>query len=678
MQSKTSFFNKTLFRKNLTRFWPLWGGASFLGALFPLALMLQLTRGVPTYMMKDPLEFTSTYYSVVTCVPIISLLYAILCAMVVWSYLYNTRSTGMMHTLPIRREGIFATNFLSGMAMMIIPYAVTGGLCVLLSIICSSFDPVGLINTILSVLGMSFFYFASATFVAFITGNIFALPALYFLFHFLAELIEFIFTQLASDFLVGVNAYYTGALCCLSPTVYLTQRLGVARTYTDPLPVRSGAYAPAELISVELENAWLIGVYALVGAVFLALAWLLYRRRRSESAGDVVAVGWMKPVFRYGVAALAALLGGRLLYALFWEGTFQSGVYCDALPMAVCMIVAGVIGYYAASMLLTKSLRVFRKSWLGIALVAVGCAAVCGILRFDLLGIEGRVPDTGEIDRVFLYVKGNSYYLYPGEDDALIEDVRQLHQAFVDKTEYFRKPYEELAPLWIRDDIRSDTYSQVYLQLEYQLSSGHTLNRSYLIPLAQSRVAQQGTFDYLLDQLINGEAMKAKRLHFNDPHYTVTDGSVYQYIKNDVGESFDLNSREAAAVLEAVGKDAKAGTWGQVDWFDQRTDSSYALEVYLSFTLQLPGEQGMDSDGISIYVWPEMTNTLACLEELGLIDRSGLITWEQYNDDSYDAAVLAERVPAETEYVYEDPPASLGVIGGADGPTQVYVAGSVG
>ena len=37
MQSKTSYFNATLFRKNLTRFWPLWGLASFVGALFPLA-----------------------------------------------------------------------------------------------------------------------------------------------------------------------------------------------------------------------------------------------------------------------------------------------------------------------------------------------------------------------------------------------------------------------------------------------------------------------------------------------------------------------------------------------------------------------------------------------------------------------------------------------------------------
>ena len=44
MQSKTSCFNGTLFRKNLTRFWPLWGLASFIGALFPLAVLLDMVH----------------------------------------------------------------------------------------------------------------------------------------------------------------------------------------------------------------------------------------------------------------------------------------------------------------------------------------------------------------------------------------------------------------------------------------------------------------------------------------------------------------------------------------------------------------------------------------------------------------------------------------------------------
>ena len=120
MQSKTSFFNRTLFRKNLTRFWPLWGMASFAGSLFPLALLLQLMRRENFYMWNSPLDFTEMYYNVAAYgVPVISLLYAVLCAMMVWSYLYNSRSVGMMHTLPIRREGLFFTNFLSGMAMML-------------------------------------------------------------------------------------------------------------------------------------------------------------------------------------------------------------------------------------------------------------------------------------------------------------------------------------------------------------------------------------------------------------------------------------------------------------------------------------------------------------------------------------------------------------------------------
>ena len=80
----------------------------------------------------SPLETRQAYYTVLSYgVPVISIVYAILCAMAVWSYLYNARSVGMMHTLPIRREGLFVTNVLSGLTMMAIPYAVTGVLTVL-------------------------------------------------------------------------------------------------------------------------------------------------------------------------------------------------------------------------------------------------------------------------------------------------------------------------------------------------------------------------------------------------------------------------------------------------------------------------------------------------------------------------------------------------------------------
>ena len=187
MQSKTSYFNAALFRKNLARFWPLWGLASFVGALFPLAVLLNLVRG--DWSITAP-EFTRMYYEAVSAVPVIDLVYAALCAMAVWSYLYNARSVGLMHTLPIRREGLFLTNFLSGFSMTLLPYAVSGILCVIVSLCGGVFDAKGLAVTVLAVLGESFFYFSSATFVAFITGNAFAMPPLYALLHFLAVLLD--------------------------------------------------------------------------------------------------------------------------------------------------------------------------------------------------------------------------------------------------------------------------------------------------------------------------------------------------------------------------------------------------------------------------------------------------------------------------------------------------------
>ena len=437
MRSKTSCFNGTLFRKNLSRYWPLWGLASFGGAMFPLAMLLELLHN--GFRFWSPLETRQAYYTVLSYgVPVISIVYAILCAMAVWSYLYNARSVGMMHTLPIRREGLFVTNVLSGLTMMAIPYAVTGVLLVLVTMLFGGFEPMGVLVTVLGVMGESLFFFGLATLCAFIVGNVFMLPALYGLLNFIAVLTDFMVNLLAQGFCFGLNSSYSGTVEWLSPVVYLVQKISPNSTYeTQWVTDRLGGqrYETSVLTSVTLENGWLIAAYAAAGAALLGLAWLLYRRRRSESAGDVVAVGWMKPVFRYGCAVYAAILGGRLLYALLWE-SFQSGQYFALLPMILCMIAGGAVGYYAASMLLAKTPRVFKTTWKGMLAVALGCAALCGAMKCDLFGVVRRVPAPDSVKLVNVYAAGSNYYLTPGKDDALIEEVRTLHQTIIDDKDY--------------------------------------------------------------------------------------------------------------------------------------------------------------------------------------------------------------------------------------------------
>ena len=632
MRSKTSCFNSTLFKKNLSRYWPLWGLASFGGAMFPLAMLVNLLHD--GFQLWSPLETRQAYYTVLSYgVPIISIVYAILCAMAVWSYLYNARSVGLMHTLPIRREGLFLTNLLSGLVMMAIPYAVTGVLTVLVTMLSGGFEPVCVLVTILGVAGESVFFFGLATFCAFIVGNVFMLPALYALFNFLAVLTDFTVNLLAQGFCFGIYSSYSGTVEWLSPVVYLMQKISPNSTYeTQWVTDRLGGqrYETSVLTSVTLENGWLIAAYAAAGAALLGLAWLLYRRRRSESAGDVVAVGWMKPVFRYGCAAYAAILGGRLLYALLWE-SFQNGQYFALLPMILCMIAGGAVGYYAASMLLAKTPRVFKTTWKGMLAVALGCAALCGAMKCDLFGVVRRVPALDGIKTLQIYAADSNYYLTPGQDDALIEEVRALHQAIINDKDYALTAASAASEAYSGAD-EEIPHAYTNVRFTYTLNSGLKVERQYDLYLARDRMAQDGTYDNLLDRLINSPEMRQKRIRRQDGNFRLDTA----WINTRTGGT-DLNSREVETILSAVARDAENGNWGVYDWFNSQDDADhYDMTVHIGYQME-----NHRYDSIDISVREGMAETIQALKELGLITDEDLVLnrdaypW-QYTDSGWD------------------------------------------
>ena len=649
MRSKTSCFNSTLFKKNLSRYWPLWGLASFGGAMFPLAMLVNLLHD--GFQLWSPLETRQAYYTVLSYgVPVISIVYAILCAMAVWSYLYNARSVGLMHTLPIRREGLFVTNVLSGLVMMAIPYAVTGVLIVLVSFLYGGFEPVGVLVTILGVAGESVFFFGLATFCAFIVGNVFMLPALYALFNFLAVLTDFTVNLLAQGFCFGIYSSYSGTVEWLSPVVYLMQKISPNSTYeTQWVTDRLGGqrYETSVPTSVTLENGWLIAVYAAVGVVLMVLAWLMYRRRRSESAGDVVAVGWMKPVFRYGCAAYSAILGGRLLYALFWE-SFQNGLYFTVLPMILCMIVGGAVGYYAASMLLAKTPRVFKTTWKGMLAVALGCAALCGAMKCDLFGVVRRVPDAGSIKEVNLYAADSNYYLTPGQDDALIEKVRALHQAIINDKDYALTAASAASEAYSGAD-EEIPHAYTNVRFTYTLNSGLKVERQYDLYLTRDRMAQDGTYDNLLDRLINSPEMRQKRIRRQDGNFRLDTA----WINTRTGGT-DLNSREVETILSAVARDAENENWGVYDWFNSQDDADhYDMTVHIGYQME-----NHRYDSIDISVREGMAETIQALKELGLITDEDLVLnrdaypWQYSNNgwEEYDQFRNEFGMPPEEYY----------------------------
>ena len=629
MQSKTSFFNPTLFRKNLSRYWPLWGFASFVGFLLPAAALVQMVHQGDLHIA--PLVVREGYYALLCdAVPIVSLGYAILCAMAVWNYLYNARSVGLMHTLPIRREGLFLTNLLSGLAMMLIPYAVAGGLSTILFACCGGFDAWGTLVTILGVIGESLAFFGIATFCAFLTGNIFVLPALYFLLNFLAPLGDWIVNLFARGFLFGFTSQYSGSVEFLCPVVYLCQNLYYHSEYARD----SVTGYNTTLSAVTLEGGWLIALYAAAGLLFLGLSYLLYRRRQSERAGDVAAVRAFRPIFRFGAAALCALLGGRLLYALLWE-SFQSGDGFAPVPMAIFLMVAGLIGYYGASMLLSKSLRVFRGSAVGALCLVVACAAFCAGMRFDLFGAERRIPEDSEIHQLELYAAGNTYYLSPEDNAQLLAEAKTLQETLIAQKSLIESNYET----YRHGSTSSDPDAYTNIRYVYTLKNGATVERFYTVSFTRSDLQEPGNYAHALDAFINSAAMRQARLRWGDPDFKVEGG----WFSAQYTGGFDLGTRECETLLSAIARDAGNGTWGRYDWFEDG-ETAYAMDLSFSFMRTLTDERGTryeSYDSISIAVRPEMAETKQALLDLGLAAEEDFITWAELNEAAFSETAAA-------------------------------------
>ena len=679
MQSRTSYFNKTLFFKNLTRFWPLWGGASALGALPPLVLLTELLRTRDFWGGDNPLSATATCYQILsTMVPIISLLYAILCALAVWSYLFSPRSVNMTHALPITRRGLYLTNCLSGLAMMLIPYVITGVLTVLVLVLAGLFEPVGILVTILGVLGESLFYFATATFAAFCTGNIFAMAALYFIFHFLASAVEWMLTVFFSGFYFGVSDSIRGFAGMLSPTAYLLDHVGYDTTTCQG--TTASGYVITELESVSLTGGWVIGVYALIGLAILAACWALYARRRSESAGDVVAVGWMKPIFRYGAAFCAAVSGGLGLYALFIQNFHGEEVFAP-LPMAVTTAIAGVVGYYIASMLLAKSFKVFKTSWKGAAAVVLFCAVFCGGTSLDPLGVEARRPAAEDVEDVYVSLHGERTCSGYVSDPAAVQEVLNAHGAILAQRDLLKTLQRAEVLTW------EEPLSSVYVVFRYTLKDGGEIWRSYSFYYSPENPDRTGDVIPALSRLAVNPDLQRSNMFGNWEHrdnVRLTGGEVQDLYdpETEMFTGVSLDAAQSQTLKEAMERDIQAGRFGKTIFQGDQENLRYYADIYFYYAYDVHYDEGEvvhDTGGLgSLSVSVYCTETLAALEDLGVIDDTHRLLTEEERNLLYDPDYYEEYYQDRPDYYYdkylnEPGSSSTAVIGGADGPTPVMV-----
>ena len=111
MKSRTSFFNKTVFKKDLTRFAPAWGAY----LIFMLLAVISISNDRFAFYRLQSVRDCITAYAW------INMIYAAVVAQLIFGDLYNSRMCNALHALPLRRESWFGTHVASGIAFSLLP-----------------------------------------------------------------------------------------------------------------------------------------------------------------------------------------------------------------------------------------------------------------------------------------------------------------------------------------------------------------------------------------------------------------------------------------------------------------------------------------------------------------------------------------------------------------------------
>ena len=634
MRSATSYFNFTLFRKNLSRFWPIWGlyGLIWL-VLLPIGLLTDGDYLTLARARLIPLQ----YLDGMSTALFLAAGFGILCAMAVFSYLYSSRSVGLLHALPMRREGLFLTNYLSGLAFLVLPNLAVFFLSLLVEAAFGVLVFSSLFVWLVTTCFYCLFFYSFAVFCAMFTGHILALPAFYGILNFLVMGLCFLVNDMAQRFLFG----FTGAAWMetlglyLTPVAYLAS--GVRVSYYDgPAP----SYDQVAFLS-GLGRVFLVG---LIGLVLAALALAVYRRRQLETAGDVVSVAWVRPVFRYGVAFCCAIALGNLFDSIF-DRLLPDGAW----TLLFWMLLWGAFGCFVAVMLLRKTFWVFKSSWKGCCVFLACLAAAMCLMELDGFGFESRVPDPARVQTAYVVnvrtcpSDDARWVRLTADDPETIALVTQLHRQIVSEKAWLEDDQNMYVSGYTTDadgvDVQTEDWKSV--RLSYVMTDGDVMYRDYTVPVTGEELAEEGSISALLQALFNAPGF-AEEAYFGslDEGDRLVAAEVSGVFSGDLRtEDQTLPSESLPDLEEAIRADLAAGDLGR-RWLledGEYLDGCY-FDAYLYLTYRLADREGSNSmevtdapagaavsyteasggdyATVTIALQPSASRTLALLEEL--------------------------------------------------------------
>lgn len=601
MQFKTSCCNKTLLKKDLTRFAPLWGVYT-LGLLMLLFLTWD-NKSVPFYNIY-------AFRSLFSGMALYNGVYALAVAAMLFGDLYNTRMCYGTHALPMTRGCWFGTHVIAGVLFSLIPTVFLSAASILLLNTVDLEQGWQLGCYLFVDMNLQYLtFFGIAVFAAMCAGNRFGQTAIYGMLMVGSILLYLPADALLAPLLFGVTLN-SDPYAMLSPIYVLMTRNNLIQIddWSETLADGTRWYHGTFTLGQGWSTLFLL---AGLGLVFLALAYLLYRRRNLESAGDFLAVPKLRPLIGGCLAVMGASAALAVLELFGYYGSY------DLTEQLGFAFVGLTIGWFAGQMFLERSTRVFGpKKWAGLLVMLALAAGAMGLTKLDPLGIDDWVPEASEIKGARI---NGSYYVDTPEELAQVIQVQEFALE-----EHLTE--EDVEPYLATDDANQPKFAR--LQIVYTKNNGMGAIREYY-------VASDSQAGDLLRTLTSKLSFVFGRDEITSPQKLMAcvgkpdNISVSGY---KLPEEL-LTEETVRSLFEAVIADCEAGTLSPIStlhptkvYQTENGDNLYLDYMWLEVALPT-GKEGRYLS-YNLRLFPDSENVLAWAESVG-------ITWDVIAQTAY-------------------------------------------
>jgi ABC-2 type transport system permease protein len=442
MTSSRFYFSRGIWRQALRQHG--WIGILYLiGLLFAVPMQLIMADG----RYQEPRTLDDLFASPLEAQLFFLVTIPIAAAVFIFRYMQGRASSDLIHSLPIRRESLFVSHFMSGICLLLIPIWLTAIVTALIQPIVSSSHVYSLSDVvswgvIVSIVTLLFYSFA--VFVGVCLGQ-----------SILQAVVTYILLILPAGLIMMINYHFDTYLYG-----YVDMGWGGVRAaYWSPLvhltEIQSSPYSWREL-----------AIYLGLIVLFIIVAFLLYRQRHAERATQAIAFTYFNPLFQLGVMLCAMLVTGSYFSQMKHQLGWTIAGY----------LIGAVVGYTLSEMVIRKTWYILNRK---VPIVLLAYTAALGLALYisgsNLTGYETRIPAVESIESVYfgddvLYGARN-YDIRMADDPTYIQGVRRLHEKIVQfgpDVELLREqdPLQRMFPVGI----------------QYRLTNGSLMARHYWMP----------------------------------------------------------------------------------------------------------------------------------------------------------------------------------------------------